>query len=120
MIALRPGTRLIASMVPLTIWGLQFGFIYVFTALACARGFADAQVLGFGVVPFAIVAATVLALGGAGAVLVLAWRESRSATGSRLPATAAFLNDVALVLAALSLAAIVWNALPAFFVAVCA
>jgi hypothetical protein len=120
MTALRPGTWTLASMAPLAIWAVQFGFIYGFTALACARGFADAEVLGFGVVPFAILAATVVALGGAGAFLVLAWRESRAAAGNRVPSTVGFFAHVAVVLAALSLAAIAWNGLPALFVAACA
>jgi hypothetical protein len=120
MTVLRPGTRLLASMAPLVIWTVQLGFIYVFTALACARGFADAQVLGFAVVPFAIVAATVLSLGGAGASLVLAWRESRVVAGDRLRPTDGFFNYMALVLGAVSLAAIAWNGLTVFFVAACA
>lgn len=95
----------------LLIWVADFLFIYVFAALACARGFDDATVFGIGVVPLAVGAATAIACAMTGAVLISAVRGAEQG-----PTTSGFLQRLALGLAVLALVAIVWNGLPALLV----
>lgn len=45
----------------LLVWMADFVFVYVFAALACARGFADVSLLGLPIVPLATVLASLLA-----------------------------------------------------------
>jgi hypothetical protein len=45
----------------LLVWGAAFLFVYVFTAVACERGFANREVLGIDVVTFASICAGLLA-----------------------------------------------------------
>ena len=53
--------RLLLASAGLLVWGAHFLFVYVFTALACARAFADLRLIGIGIVPMAILAATAAA-----------------------------------------------------------
>jgi hypothetical protein len=104
----------------LLVWAAHFTLIYGFNAVACARGFAGERVLGFGVVPFVIGAATVVALATTLAILMSAglpigrqWQETEQDDGEK------FLRYGAAVVAMLSLVAIAWNAVPAFIVRSC-
>jgi hypothetical protein len=99
----------------LLIWAAHFLVIYGATGLACTRGFADARVLGFGVLALTIVAATVLALLAAGAVLVRALRFARRSDGGSIP----FLRWMAAMVALLALVAIAWDGLPVLLVSAC-
>src|SRR3546814_6226724 len=64
------------------IWAAHFLLIYGFAALACARGFADVRLLGAGVVPLIVGAATAVAILAVAAMLLLALlgpgKENRS------------------------------------------
>ena len=92
------------------IWAAHFTVIYGFTALACARGFADAKWLGLDVVTSAIVAATALA---AGAVLAFVVPAKRAGLDN-------FENAMTAGAGALALLAIVWEGLvPVFIVPAC-
>jgi hypothetical protein len=82
------------------LWAFHFTVIYAFNALACARGFSQ-------FVPWVIAAAT-LVLGAAATLLVL--RSSREE----------FVDWLSASLAALSLVAILWQALPVLLVSPCA
>ncbi|MDQ3774676.1 MAG: hypothetical protein M3461_10060 [Pseudomonadota bacterium] len=95
----------------LLIWGADFLFIYVFAALACARGFDDAILFGIGVVPLAVGVATAIASAMTGAVLISAVRGAEQG-----PSTSRFLQRLTLGLAVLALVAIAWNGLPALLV----
>ncbi|MGH8078325.1 MAG: hypothetical protein ACREPE_13500 [Lysobacter sp.] len=95
----------------LLIWAADFLFIYVFVALACARGFDDAIVFGIGVVPLAVGVATAIASAVTSAVLISALRGAEHG-----PSTSRFLQRLALGLAVLALVAIAWNGLPALLV----
>jgi hypothetical protein len=104
----------------LVIWGAHFTFLYAFNTLACARSFADAEVFGFGAVPFAVGLATLIAFVGAGAVLVSALASD--ASGRPAPGAAntdRFLNYAAAAIAIISLVAILWNGFPAALVPPC-
>jgi hypothetical protein len=93
------------------VWALHFMTIYVFTALACARGFAEVRWLGVTLVSWTIGAATAIALAAAVTIIALALRESRPA-GFNAWMTAS--------VAALAAIAIVWETLPALMVPACA
>ena len=91
-------TALRISSGPL-LWALHFAVLYGFTALACARGFAHS-------VPWVIGVAT-LVLGAAAAFFIL--RSSKDQ----------FIGWLAAALAALSLLAMVWQAVPVLIVPAC-
>ncbi|MFO7277145.1 MAG: hypothetical protein DIU56_008950 [Pseudomonadota bacterium] len=108
----RPFTRTTIFMLAgLLIWAANLVFTYVFAALACARGFAGMRVLGAGIVPFAILAATLVSMVAVGVVLWAGWRGYGSARRHRGDETDRFIHYVAVAAAAFSLVAIVWNGL---------
>src|SRR5262245_43862642 len=89
------------------IWAAAFLAAYVFTAVACARGFADATLLGLAIVPVAAGIASLAAVAGIAAVSAIARRRNVSPV----------LRDVALVVCLLGGVGVVWDALPAVIVA---
>ena len=110
-------SRLLLASAGLLVWGAHFLFIYVFAALACARSFADLRPIGVGIVPFAILTATVAAL------LMLAWlsiRARRIEDEARAadPDTPRFLRHLGAGLAIYSAAAILLQALPALILTI--
>lgn len=112
--------RMLFTIGGLLAWAAHFTVIYGFTAVACAQGFAGADILGFDIVPFVISVATIIALLGTLAVLAIATfgRGPIRASPGGQP-TKSFLRYVTVALAALSLIAIVWNALPVLIVPLC-
>jgi hypothetical protein len=84
------------------IWALHFIAVYGVTGLACARGLPQA-------VPWAIGAATLLALG---ALALLVWISLKN--------LGAFANWMTVAMAALALLAILWETVPVFLVPACA
>lgn len=104
----------------LLVWAVHFTIIYGFTTVACTKDFAITNILGFGIVPLAIGAATLVALATTGAVLIAAISgpiPPRSARYGEI--TEHFMQYTTVVIAALSLIAITWNALPAIIVSPC-
>lgn len=95
----------------LLIWAADFLFVYVFAALACARGFAALQIGAIGIVPLAAIAASALAAALTGAVMWWCWRRLRASSMPDSPTT--FVYGVAFILGGLSIIAIAWNLLPA-------
>lgn len=89
-------------------WATYFLLLYVVIALACERGYADAQIAGFRLIPAAGVVGFVLALGVTGALAAAAWRRWHGATS----ANGRFLGFVAMALGLLALAALAWTTLP--------
>ena len=99
----------------LLIWAADFLFIYIFAAVACARGFADATVLGAGIVPLASFVATVFALVATGAIIAAGARRAGK-TGS---GNGAFLGSLAAIAALVALIAIVFTGLPGLMLRTC-
>jgi len=95
----------------LLIWAADFLFVYVFAALACARGYSSAEIAGMRVVPFAAVTASVLAFTLTLLSMRISWRRLRRAPAQ--DSNAIFIHFLAVALGALGLLAIVWNLLPA-------
>ncbi len=104
----------------LIIWAGHFAVVYGVHAVACARGLHERAILGFGAVPFVVVAATALALLGSLIVLTIAFRDMRTLRG-RDDATDSqrFLAYTSATIASFSILAIVWVALPAAIVPPC-
>jgi len=102
----------------LLIWAADFLFIYVFAALACARGFAHTTLLGFAIVPLVSTIATAVAAVASIALIVAGAHRAAAAT-SHVPddATAApFLGRLATIVAMLGLIAIALTGLPGLLV----
>jgi hypothetical protein len=91
------------------IWAAHFTVIYGFTALACARGFAELQWLGVGIVPWTVGGATLIAVT---ATLVMGVPAARAARAS-------FENWMTAGVAGLALIAIVWETWPVIMVPTC-
>jgi hypothetical protein len=107
------------TMGGLLVWADHFGLAYAFNALACARRFAGLDVLGFGIVPLVVTAATLAALAASG-VLFLALLRRGPARAFRDDQPAGdFLRATTIAIAGLSLVAIAWNGLPALIVPPC-
>ena len=94
----------------LLIWMADFLFVYVFAALACARGFANSELFGISIVPLVTTASTLLAaLATAAVIWMAASRLRRKSTADR---HARFIHRVALGAGVLALLALAWLALP--------
>lgn len=102
----------------LLIWAAYFGFVYVFNAIACARGFNRLHLLGFSVVPLTIVLSTAIAATGVLYLLFAALRASDHVEDAEDSPTD-FLRHLAVAVALLSLLAIAWTGLPAIVVPPC-
>ena len=97
-------------------WAAQFTLIYGATAIACARGYEGAWLLGMRVIPLTIVGVTLAALGVTGFVLARALAARR---GTEPTDSTEFLNAATILIAGLSLVAILWQGLPALIVPPC-
>lgn len=95
----------------LLIWMVNFLFVYVFAALACARRFADADVFGVGIVPFTTIIATALAgLATAAVTWSAARRLQQQASTDR---HSRFIFFVTAGAGGLALIGLLWVAIPA-------
>ncbi|MBM1170835.1 hypothetical protein [Microvirga arabica] len=101
-------------------WAVQFTVIYGATSTLCGRGWADATLLGVGVVQFTILAATIAAFVPAAILLVVSLREERQRRDQPASATDSFLSQASVLINGLSLVAILWNGVPAFILPACA
>jgi hypothetical protein len=102
----------------LLIWAAQFTIVYGVTAVACARGYGDRDLVGMPVVPLAIALATIVGLVSVGFIVLGAWRRQR-----RLRADAVsidrFLASSTFLIGVVSLIAIAWTGLPALVLPGC-
>lgn len=94
-----PALQIMSMLFGLLVWAAHFLFVYVFAALACARGFASASLFGFGIVPATIVGSTAIAVLAVALHAALRLREESHA--SRLP----FMNDLGVWVDALGILA---------------
>lgn len=117
-----PGTTLWALFAPPTLWALHFLFCYLYAALVCAFAGRDGSLEG---ARTAIAVATAVALGLVGLCARTALGEARIEgdppphNESTFEDRRRFLAVATLLLCALSFVAIVFTALPAFFVGDC-
>lgn len=111
------------------VWSAHFLAIYVFTAIACARGFFHHEVFGIGIVPLVGSALSLVALAVIADALYLSWYRWLGDEPEGQPPPPHDRGDVAsrrefmayagLLLSALALIATVWQTLPIFFFASC-
>ena len=99
----------------LLIWLAAFAFVYVFAALACAIGYADAMIVGLPIVP-SVAAVTCI---GAAASTVLLMRRGRAIARRATSESQRFIGFVASMTGLLSLVALVLLAMPALLVRAC-
>jgi hypothetical protein len=114
----RPIPRLLFAAGGFIAWAAQFTVIYGVAGVVCARGYGGVTLLGIGLVPITILAATLLALGATGLVLLGAARHRRR-MDERTPAPERFLNTTALLVGGLAAVSILWQGLPALIVPAC-
>lgn len=95
------------------IWAAHFLFVYVFTALAGARRFHNANGLGASPVTWAVLLATLLAVAGIVMMVLPAWRRIRERPDY---GTTAFLSWMTVAFGGLALLAVLWVALPVLLV----
>lgn len=112
--------RVVPPMTGLMAWVIQFTVIYGVTAFACARGYADLRLLGFGLVPAVIVAATLVALAVTAVVLTGALARRPRLVAETAHANDRFLNYTTILISGLSLVAIAWTGLPSLILPACA
>jgi hypothetical protein len=105
----------VVTLAGLLIWALHFLIVYATTALACARGFADASLFGIGVVQLTVLVATVAGLVAVGAITLAGFRWARRTDD----AGASFVRWLTGSIALLSFLAIAWDGLPALLVPAC-
>jgi hypothetical protein len=113
------------------VWTVHFLSLYVFTAIACAKGFFYEEILGVRVVQLFGAAVTVVAIVLILDALVLSYRRWRGipADGQPAPLPPHDKNDVAsrrrfmayagLLLSGLALIATIWETLPLVFFTTC-
>lgn len=100
----------------LLIWLLNFLFVYVFAALACAHGFFVARVLGIGIIPFVTTLSSVLAGISTG---VVSWKTLQRMRSERdADSHSQFIRFLIVAAGALALVALVWVALPPLLLSV--
>ena len=113
------------------VWTVHFLTLYILTAIACAHGFFDHELLGIRVVPLIGGAVTLVAVAlilDGGVLAYRRWRGKPS-EGQPAPLPPHDGNDVAsrrrfmayagLLLSGLALIATVWETLPILFFATC-
>ena len=103
----------------LVIWAVRFLAAYIFTALACARGWADAAAGAVGLVPAVVGLFTLVAAAGCGAILLYAGVHLKRAPRAPAEENVRFIHAMAGSVAALALLAIIWETLPVFVVPIC-
>ncbi len=110
---------LIVMLSGMIVWALHFLFIYLFTSMACARGFADAQVLGMDAAPLCIGAATVIAA--VAAAMLGYWARPYKPPGDGWgdDATVRNLRYITAAVAALAIVGILWQGLTFLFLPSC-
>lgn len=94
----------------LLVWAADFLFLYVFAAIACARGLLPGEAAGFAILPSVGVLASGIAILATALLMRTALRRIRKSAAS--DSVARFIDFLVLALGALALIAIVWTALP--------
>jgi hypothetical protein len=94
----------------LLIYALEFLFVYVFAALACARRFTHVQWLGMPLVPLATTVSGALAVTAIGAVMWIAARRNRMEANT--DEHTRFIRFLAIAGGGLSLLGLLWLMLP--------
>jgi hypothetical protein len=101
----------------LLVWMAAFTFLYVFAAVACAKGFADVQIVGLPMIPSVSIATSIIAAAANVKLVMYGWRSRKQRT---LDAHSSFIGFVTLATSGLGLVALVLLVLPPLLVQACA
>ena len=110
--------QILFVMSGLIVWGVHLLAVYTVNALACARGFADMDVLGIGIAPFTIVVLGLVSLVVLAGLAAVAVRE-RGPFSADEGQEQSFLRFLTIAIAGLSGVAVVWETIPAFLIPPC-
>lgn len=116
----RSPARLVFMAAGMIAWAGQFTIIYAVTAVACARGYADLKLLGFGLVPATIAVTTLAALAVTSVVLAGELTSRPRMAAETAHPNDRFLNYMTASISGLSLVAISWTGLPPLILPACA
>lgn len=97
------------------IWAGDFLAVYVIAALACAKGWVELTIAGMPIVAFIGTILTIAACAGTAAILRIGLKRLQA--NGRLDASMRFIYFLAAAIGMLALIAILFNALPAWFLA---
>lgn len=99
----------------LLIWAVDFLAVYVIAAIACAKGWVELTVAGM---PFVAFVGTILTIAASAATIVILRSASRRLQADgRLDQSMRFIYFLAAAIGVLALVAILFNALPAWWLA---
>lgn len=99
----------------LLVYALDFLFVYIFAALACAKRFAEARWLGMPLVPLVTTIAGLLAAAAVGFVMWTAVRRNRAEPDA--DEQTRFIRFLAIAGGGLALVALLWLSLPPLLLA---
>lgn len=105
------------TLAGILIWAGHLTLVYGFTALACARQFADVRIVGVGIVPLVVAAVTVL---GWGAMALVFWSALHLIRSERADPAARFLGYLTALFALLGLIGVTWQGVPSLIIPACA
>ena len=112
--------QVLLMLAGLIAWAVQFTVIYGVTSTLCGRGWADATVLGFEIVPMAILSATLVTFAATATALVWSIQSYRQSGEQSVAMTDRFMSHVAILINGLSLVVILWHGIAAFILPACA
>ena len=100
----------------LLVWMADFVFVYVFAAVACAKGFADATLWGLPVVTLVTLSASLIA---GGVTVLIGRRGYRLHSAVEMDEYTRFIGFVTLACGGLALVALVLLVIPAVVMTAC-
>jgi hypothetical protein len=116
----RRSAQVLLALGGMIAWSVQFTVIYGVTSTLCGRGWADAALLGIGIVQITILAATLATLAAAAILLIASLRQERQRRDRPVSAADTFLSEAGVLINGLSLVVILWHGVPAFILPACA
>lgn len=103
-------------MAGLIVWMVRFLAVYLIAEAICSRGWEATTIAGIGILPAFIVGSAVVAILLDVWIALIAYRRLQFADTDF---SSRFMASVALAVAAISVLAIVWEALPVFILPAC-
>jgi uncharacterized membrane protein len=112
--------QVLLMLAGLIAWAVQFTVIYGVTSTLCGRGWADATLLGFEVVPTMILSATLVTFAATAVALLWSIRIDRQKGEQPVAVTDGFMSHAGILINSLSLIVILWHGVPGFILPACA
>ncbi|KLK90799.1 hypothetical protein AA309_23670 [Microvirga vignae] len=112
--------QVLLMLAGLIAWAVQFTVIYGVTSTLCGRGWADATLFGFGIVPATIVSATLITFAATAVAVIWSIKSHRQNAKRPAATTDGFMSHVAILINGLSLVVILWHGISALILPACA